>query len=259
MKKYLAFIALLILPFLVEGQQLHHFHKDLPCVDKTFQVYVHVVIDSLGNTNISEEQLRNDIEGASMYFEPICIDFEICKIDSINNYAFDSIAPEPKEDGRLKALLHEKNRINFYYIAQFEDPGKCGHASLGGISGSESGLVFIKKGCGSGTVAHELGHLFGLSHTFEGNGTEWVNGDDCETEGDGLCDTPSDPFVPGDDVSEYVADDCEFISMKRDTFGMFYQPDVGNVMSYYPCTCGFTWEQYKKMANSYLNANFKMW
>ncbi len=241
------------------GQELHHYHKELPCVDKTFQVYVHVVKDSLGNANITEDQLRADIEGASMYFSPICINFEICHIDYMDNYAFDSIAPEPIEDGRFKALMHEKNRINFYYIGTFEPPTKCGHASLGGIAGPESGLVFIKKGCGAGTVAHELGHLFGLKHTFEGNGKEWVNGLNCETEGDGICDTPADPYVPSDKMSDYIGPDCEFISLKRDSFQMFYQPDVGNVMSYYPCTCGFTHGQYLKMANSYLNSNFKMW
>jgi len=110
-----------------------------------------------------------------------------------------------------------------------------------------------------GTLTHEMGHMFGLLHTFEGNGIELVNGSNCETEGDLICDTPADPFVEGDDMSLYIGEDCEFISIKLDSNFQYYQPDVGNIMSYYPCSCGFTRGQYLKMAETFLNSDPKMW
>jgi hypothetical protein len=108
-----------------------------------------------------------------------------------------------------------------------------------------------------------MGHYFGLSHTFEPGG-ELVDGSNCSTVSDGICDTPADPFVEGDNTADYVNANCKFISMKKDANGQYYDPIVGNIMSYYPnaCKCsaglGFTHDQYLKMANTYLS-NPGMW
>ncbi len=52
------------------------------------------------------------------------------------------------------------------------------------------------------TIAHEMGHYFGLLHTHEtANGTELVNGTNCGTAGDLLCDTPADGFHTFGDVN----------------------------------------------------------
>ena len=62
------------------------------------------------------------------------------------------------------------------------------------------------------TLAHELGHWFGLYHTFEtSNGEESVTRDeldscfDCEDDGDLLCDTPADY---GTDWCDEGSDNC---------------------------------------------------
>ena len=110
----------------------------------------------------------------------------------------------------------------------------------------------MTKGGGAGTLVHEMGHYWGLEHTFEGNGTELADGSNCETEGDGFCDTPGDPYVPFTPSSEWETD-CIFDWMGTDANGDFYDPDVGNIMSYYDCACHFSYEQYLHMANLYTN------
>lgn len=85
--------------------------------------------------------------------------------------------------------------LNVYFVA---DPaGNCGY-----FSPSDNGVA-VAKSCampGGTTVAHEFGHFFSLPHTFYGwewgtpddNDQEWVNGANCNSAGDGFCDTPPD-------------------------------------------------------------------
>jgi hypothetical protein len=102
--------------------------------------------------------------------------------------------------------------------------------------------------------------FFSLKHTFEGNGSELVDGSNCTVEGDGICDTPADPYVEGEDLALYVDNTCRFISNKQDLAGNYYNPDLGNIMSYYECdTCGFTWGQLTAMAQAYLASAIKFW
>jgi len=192
-----------------------------------------VILDSLGVAQSTAEALQSAFAEVNEAFAPICVSFEVCSTDTINNYEFDSIATFPESED--------------------------GFATLCGVKQMNNGAVFL-KGIGAGTIIHELGHLFGLEHTFEGSGIELVNGSNCETEGDKICDTPADPYVNGEDFSQYInLETCEFISIKRDSMNQFYQPDVGNFMSYYPCACGFTRGQYIKMAEQFLISDPKMW
>ena len=100
-----------------------------------------------------------------------------------------------------------------------------------------------------------MGHYFGLPHTFStSDGNELVDGSNCSTAGDGICDTPADPFVDGDDVSSYINGDDVFYYMGKDINGEYYSPLIGNYMSYYSgYRCEFTDGQYKKMVESYNN------
>lgn len=73
-------------------------------------------------------------------------------------------------------------------------------------------------------LAHEIGHFFGLYHTFETRfGIEKVDGSNCETAGDLICDTPADPNL-ADTFISYAQ--CE-------SFYQNYRPQINNIMSYY--------------------------
>ncbi|MCC7027995.1 MAG: hypothetical protein IT265_13610 [Saprospiraceae bacterium] len=245
MRKIIFFwILLLVRP---QAQDLHIQSKDLPCVNKHFNLMIHIVVDSLRKPGIDVSTIMGTITGANYHFAPICASFSVCGVDTIHNYAFDSIEDMDKRN-ELLALHQKPNVINVYYVDYILTPSVCGLSGLG---------TLIKKSC-PGSITHEFGHLFGLSHTFEGNGIELVNGANCDVAGDGICDTPSDPFVPDSPPGKY-ATGCEFVFTGKDANGEYYQPDIGNIMSYYGCDCGFTREQYLVMANTIVNSFINLW
>jgi len=92
-------------------------------------------------------------------------------------------------------------------------------------------------------ISHEMGHYFGLKHTFEGNS---CNENDCETEGDKVCDTE-----PHDNSSGDVENCDEYSECGT-------REPVENLMNYAGKDCGniFTPGQkirMKETINKYLN------
>lgn len=231
--------------------------EPLPCLDRKFSIIVHIVKDSLGQAVFNQQELTDGIDGIHLAFKDICVTFEICETRIIDNFQYYDL-DTATELSELMVKYYEKNRINMFIVNSTSIPGSF--ASLGGIGTVDRGLICMEKGSGPGTYVHEMGHYFGLPHTFEGAGTpgaELVDGSNCLTAGDEICDTPADPYPSGS-----VDANCKFIGMTQDANGDYYTPDVGNPMSYYPgiCKCNkFTHDQYWKMANTYLNSNPKMW
>lgn len=245
----------------LSAQSYQFQQESLPCLNKKFSVVVHIFKDSLNSYGVTEAAIEQALEGVNPFFAPICASFEVCEFRYHDNWQHDILEDPDTEIPQLKTQYHADRRINFYFVSFFTSSiGACGLADLAGIgSPNGSGIVYRKDCANTRVFAHELGHFFGLEHTFEGNGTELVDGSNCTTAGDGICDTPADPYIPSEGLSGYVQD-CIFISTKTDANGEFYNPDLGNIMSYYECdTCGFTWGQLDKMAKTYLSTGIKFW
>ena len=84
-------------------------------------------------------------------------------------------------------------------------------------------------------LAHEMGHFWGLYHTFEEAqfGKDDLKEENCHLLGDRICDTPPDPGSVFEVYVNYVT--CELLDLNNDA-GLAYKPQIENYMSYYkPC------------------------
>ena len=83
--------------------------------------------------------------------------------------------------------------------------------------------------------AHEMGHFWGLYHTFEEMqyGKDDFKIENCDLLGDRICDTPPDPGTIFEVYANYST--CELSNLKNKE-GFSYKPLMENYMSYYkPC------------------------
>ena len=125
--------------------------------------------------------------------------------------------------------------INIYFVPELD---ACGRASFPGSSCQ--GMV-VANGCADpssndSTFSHEIGHYFHLYHTHQSSfGDECVDGSNCLSAGDLLCDTPADPNVSGLVNSAT----CEYEGTELDPCGsgQLYDPDTANLLCYGPKLC----------------------
>ena len=134
--------------------------------------------------------------------------------------------------------------INIYFVNSIN---KDSIFPLGGLAyvSNKTGYVMMTNGATnsvSTTLSHELGHIFGLRHTHGPSNDvrtkELVNGSNCTSEGDLLCDTPADPYL-----WNRVNQNCEFPYIIQDANGDVFVPDTRNIMSYSHCSLYFSQQQ----------------
>ena len=103
-------------------------------------------------------------------------------------------------------------------------------------------------------MSHEMGHYFSLYHTHgktnSGTTDELVNGSNCSSAGDDVCDTPADPNLSG-----LVNSSCQYTGSGKDANGDTYVPNPRNMMSYARKSCRtvLTAGQYNRIAYSLAN------
>jgi hypothetical protein len=151
----------------------------------------------------------------------------------------------------------DPNSVNVHIVKTYNGGG-------GGVYNSLADLIVVTRSvytsfAAVSTLAHEIGHYFGLEHTHR-NATKGAcraeavsrtrnfpwnclpkTGKICEKNGDALCDTPADPELAwGDPAVSKVDNNCNYNWGESDNFGDAYVPDESNIMSYAPRECRTT-------------------
>ena len=84
------------------------------CFGKTLSITAHIIADSLGNYGITPVDITNSLSALNAAFAPICIDFELCKVNYIPNYKYNFFL-KPTEEAELISLYAIPKTINIFY------------------------------------------------------------------------------------------------------------------------------------------------
>ncbi len=254
------------------------FTESLPCLYKNYNISAIIAVDSMSRDSIiSYDQIDSILFQTSAFFEPICMSFSLCETtimekDYTLGILLDKPIPMEKRMEELTNRFAKRKRINIFFLKSI-DTETCGNSIFNGIETLHNANVYVDLSCEEGPaeqIAHHLGHLFGLRDTYDEDTIELVDGSNCATTGDRICDTPADPFGqtyinPQDIIrlqeeeliDDFISDDCIFIYEYRDPNDEFYSPLVNNVMSAYPCKCTFTREQLLFIVDKYNQSPIK--
>lgn len=208
------------------------------CYHKTFSIQVYITEDKNGELNITPAEIQTAVTQLNTYFDKICVQFAICGFDTIPNTDHDTIQIS-EDDRQITSLYHRENTINLY-VVQTVIGGNGGETNRGTVANmptsNERDAIFVEKPriSDNQSLARLVGKFFGLYPTYE-NSDELVDGSNCLTAGDSLCDTPADRQT--------------VTSLMTDANGDYFSPDWGNLMRF--TSVGdeyhFTPEQYNVM------------
>ncbi len=192
-------------------------------------VQLHIIRSTAGIGGVDPADLLEALERVNeIYYEAGLHFFPCAAINYIDNDAYTSL--DMSEEAAMTATDYENNVINIYVA----DTVTSGAASLCGYAYFPGGpdVIVLATACAlnGSTFEHEIGHYYFLFHTHETfYDPELVDGSNCLTAGDLICDTPADPTLAGANLSN---GGCQYIGTATDGNGDLYVPDPSNIMSY---------------------------
>lgn len=242
-------------------------------VINNYRVAVKANVVSANNASsfLSESDIRVIINNANTYLQNINIQLYLYndKVYQIKNdqYADFKIVDEVS----LRQANDVSDAINIYFVKYITLQNLTilsGYAALPSYSASTNRIFYSYferteddfNNLKNKTFLHEIGHYFGLLHTFQDSNNPDMSkrelvtrgaGSNCVTTGDQLCDTPADPFERLPLIYAYNCDQKTPTDL-QDANGETFSPPINNIMSYQQ-RCGniFTEQQYQKMQASF--------
>ncbi len=201
----------------------------------TLPITVHIVGTNTGGGYYSADNLFTVLCRLNEHYAPTGFYFGLkWPIDTINNTAYYDHADFSAGVSMMNAN-NVAGTINVYFVSN--PAGACGYYAP---SGDAVAIAISCAGGSSTTLTHELGHYFGLPHTFygwEGGQTPWNPemvrrgvGSNCSVAGDGFCDTDAD----------YLSErwSCPYAKPAMyDINGDLYHPDSSLYMAYSTDNC----------------------
>lgn len=224
-------------------------------------IHYHLVGDASGNGKVKEAGILDQLCDLNEAYAPMDIRFFLSPHPvyglfnrSINN---DNVYTNQNNSFLMNTRRHTK-AINVYVVETPNSNSNNPGIVLAYYSPNNDWIVQRKtqtKGGHNGTLPHEVGHFFSLMHTFfgyesnpfgsddtgwpiapvtspGGQPTERVNGSNCSTAADEICDTPPDYNFGLEQGTCNV-----YTGGAKDPLGELVDPMEINFMSYFP-DCG---------------------
>jgi len=195
--------------------------------DYVIPLTIHILHETDGSEGVSIDDVLENFCNAVTYYAEYGITLYIDTIQHTNNSNFYNDFNNLNE---MEFLLNKENTINIYMLKSVGGSGPCNFHSP-----NTDAIVFLGNDCFSGAfIAGMLGRYFGLAPTyfgFEGstdnncgvqvNQGEKVDGSNCDTAGDRICDTPPDYAI-----FLWTCDANEEGCIQIDPDGVEFRPDL---------------------------------
>lgn len=198
-----------------------------------YNVYIHIIRGLSDNHGITDDKkdgiCATLMDRLNRGFFRRSIFFNLIGSEFIDSDTYDGLTENNASD--IFGVNSNSSAINIYIFTNTDDPDDF--AYIGGEANDIPGTAFwvSLRSYYTETPIHEMGHVLGLYHTFQGtkNNTnpEYVDGTDSDKRGDYIVDTPADPDLS--DAYGYFIGTINDV----DAHGDVYAPDTTNYMSYY--------------------------
>ena len=224
--------------------------KNSKSISKNYiPIKAHIIRSSNGDGGMDTSELENAITNLNTTFGNAFMEFFLCDgINYINNDSFYHF--KSNQEQSLVDANNVSGVINIYFTETIENASNenvCGYT----YNKKNYDVIVMQNGCAGNdsSLAHELGHYLSLIHTHGADNTcmtkELVNGNNCSSDGDQICDTPADPKLTMQNINSF----CRYIGTETDSNGDSYAPDTKNIMSYSMkgCRSHFSEQQLTRM------------